>query len=92
MAISTKEGGALVQGLGGSGMAEKRIEFVVAADCIGEGESYLRGETRTASEPVYRALRGAGRVCLDDAAAEAAQADLAARQPKAEKPKGKADA
>lgn len=80
MTISTTEGGALVQGKGAT-MAEGMVEFVVFADCIGieDGELFLRGETRTVPMKVYTTLRGAGRVCPDAAAEDAARADLEAR-------------
>lgn len=80
MAITTTEGGALIQGRG-QGMADHLVEFVVAADCIGleDGELYLRGETRKVPRSVYLALLGAGRVCRDAAAEGAARADLEAR-------------
>lgn len=78
--ISTTEGGALIQGKGAA-MADHLVEFVVSADCIGleDGELYLRGETRKVSPGVYRTLLGAGRVCLDAAAEDAARAHLEAR-------------
>lgn len=75
-------------------MSEKTVEFVLFADCVGvDGKAYLRGEKLTAPESVYRALRVAGRVCLDDAAASAAQSELEARNHSpAPAPKRKASA
>ncbi len=61
-------------------MAEKLIEFVVASDCACHGEAFLRGETRTVSKETYRELVAAGRVCMDDAAIDGAQADAKRRK------------
>lgn len=74
-------------------MAEELVEFVVASDCLCDGEVLLRGEVRKVSKSVYRELVAAGRVCRDEDAAEAAKSFAASRAPAPEDAgKGKAKA
>ncbi len=74
-------------------MAEEMVEFVVATDCLCDGEVFLRGETKKVSKSVYRELLATGRVSRDEADATAAKQFAASRAPAPEDAgKGKAKA